>query len=167
MRLGRLLVASVLAGTMILASSHAAEASPAAQTAPQSATQTEQAAQAAAEELQRTGFVEFIGADGQAYQARLAEGILTISSEASAESDSPASGATSDYSLWCDLKVAAAITAISAVGIGFVAWMIAGLPETTVVVIAGIALRVITWRTIVYLWGAGVALTNYLSDVLC
>jgi hypothetical protein len=174
----RFLIVPVLAGAILLYGTNTAQA---VQTAPPSGqasfTSAEadaiqaravQIGEAVVKSLQTTGAAEFTGADGRVHQMRLAGRNLTVDGRIYAlGAPESADAGTSPDDWWCNVKVAAAVTTITALGAVFIFWMIAGLPLSAVVVIGGIALTAGTWSTIAAILAAGGALAPFLHTVLC
>jgi hypothetical protein len=172
----RLLIAPVLAGAILLSGTDAAQAiAPSTEAASWSAAEAKalqekavQVSDAVYKSLTTTNAAEFTGADGQVHRMRVAGGSLTVDGQAIALGASHGTQSPITPAGWfCDLKVAAAVAAILAVGAGFILWVITGLAIGTIVSIAGLSFSVGTWSTIALIMGSAAVLSGFLHTVLC
>lgn len=76
-------------------------------------------------------------------------------------------GTLGPISLTCKFKIAAALSAVLALGSVAIFWFIAPLAATTTVSLAGLTMKVAVWNTVATNIGAAGIVLSLLHDVLC
>jgi hypothetical protein len=171
-RIGRFVIAPLVAAAMLLASGNVADAATATNPAKDRAAVEAHAVQVREQvtrALSTTGSARFTASDGVAHVLRVVAGTLQLDGATIGAQPAPANGTSPSVpaSIWCNIKVAAAIAAIAVVGAAFIFWMISGLGPATIVVIAGLSLTVETWSTIAIILAAGGNLVPLMQTILC
>lgn len=168
-RILQLLVVPVLAGAMLLSGTNAAQAASATTAPPAAAAEAKaiQVGESVARSLQATGNAVFTAADGTVHRMSLTNGTLFIDGQAGPFGSSAGAEPLAPASIWCNIKVAAAVAVIATLSVTFIGWMIAGVGAATAVSIAGITLTASQWTTVMALITSGTALAAFLRTVLC
>lgn len=163
-RLLQLLIVPVLAGAMLLTGTNSAQAASATKGDSRSAVEAEaiQTAETVERSLRATGSAVFTDANGMVHRMSVSGTGLSIDGKAAVPTG-PAIAA----GWWCNIKVAAAISAITVLGAGFITLFIIGLPATATVSLAGFAFTVATWSRIATIMASGGSLVGILQTLIC
>ncbi|MBX6354899.1 MAG: hypothetical protein IRZ05_03470, partial [Micromonosporaceae bacterium] len=160
------LVVPVLAGALLLSGTNAAQAASATPSRAAIEAKALETSQAVAKSLRSTGSAVFTGADGIVHRLTLSGDTLVVDGQAgslAARNGAPAQTA----GWWCNVKVGAAIAAITTVGAVAILVFISGLPATTLVSIAGLTFTAGQWANIAAIVAAGGSLVGTLQALLC
>jgi hypothetical protein len=164
-RILQLLMVPMLAFTVLLTGTSAAQAGAATERAAAEA-KAVRTVQAVEKSLEASGSAAFTGADGKVHRITVSGSLLVVDGQA-VEVSPVRSGTPDAAEDWCTVKVGLAIAAITAVGaIAIWAW-IAGLPVTVPVTIAGLTFTAGTWSTIASIMATGGSLVPILQGLLC
>ncbi|WP_043512755.1 MULTISPECIES: hypothetical protein [unclassified Actinoplanes] len=122
--------------------------------------------------LESTGSASFTAADGSKHTISVSDRDIVLDgksaiSKSAARTGSVVGPMAGGTSVWCKAKIAAAVAALAAVGVAFIAFMITGLSESAMVAIAGITMRVSSWQAVIAGGISVAAIGNLIKEYVC